>query len=315
MPDTPIDTNQIVVTASRAPEKPRRTPGQRHDHRRASASSGSASRWSRALLRLVPSAAVATSRAGGLADRSPHPRRRGQPHLAVHRRHSRQRSRRRQRRRGSSCSMPTSPRGSRSCAARNRRCGDRKRSAAWSRSTGIAGVDGYAGVRRRRLVRLSPRRAASACATPTAASIAGAVGGSARPGSTASAGDGDKDGYRNLSGRLRGSWPARAQHRARRRRASRSPGEASSTASIPSPSSMPTRSTAAATGWPPAGSGRRPASRTIALERPASAHRCSARRTAIISTTTQLNRTAGKRRIARRARSSTVSSPARSTIA
>ena len=36
--------------------------------------------------------------------------------------------------RASSCSTPTSPAGSRSCAARNRRCGDRKRSAAWSRS-------------------------------------------------------------------------------------------------------------------------------------------------------------------------------------
>ena len=56
-----------------------------------SGSSASASRLIPALLRLSPSVGGSNVRPGWLAHRSPHPRRRGQPHLAVHRRDQDQR--------------------------------------------------------------------------------------------------------------------------------------------------------------------------------------------------------------------------------
>ena len=122
----PRPSAEIVVTAARVARRQGR-------YRRPASPSSMTQRIERlgepllpALLRLTPSAAVAASGPAGLVHRSPHPRRRGQPHLAVHRRHPRQRPRGRRLRRASSCSMPTSPRGSKSCAARNRRCGARE---------------------------------------------------------------------------------------------------------------------------------------------------------------------------------------------
>ena len=90
-------THEIVITAARAPEQAAESAGQRHRHRSARSIERLGEPLVPALLRLTPSAAVATLRAGRLADRSPHPRRRGQSHPAVHRRHPRQRPRSRQR--------------------------------------------------------------------------------------------------------------------------------------------------------------------------------------------------------------------------
>ena len=92
MPVPPFDSNQIVVTASRIPQAQAATPA-------------TVTVLDDALIEhlgepLVPDTAAAGAidfgqrlRASRLADRSPDPRRRGQPHPAVHRRHPRQRSR------------------------------------------------------------------------------------------------------------------------------------------------------------------------------------------------------------------------------
>ena len=181
--------------------------------------------------------------------------------------------------------MPTLPAGSRSCAARNRRCGDRKRSAAWSRST-------------------APRRAAAARQRSVEA---GSFDTLARRGA-------DQHWRRRARRVARHRGPAQRRHRqlrrrrrARRlsqprrarfaavtgltpalclsaRRASRCAGRASSTASIPSPSCAPTRSTTPATGSAPGGCSRdawRPRDAAMPALRPA----CSARRNRNFSTT------------------------------
>ena len=214
--------------ARRRPEG--RYRGQRSHHRRASGSSASASRCSTALLRLTPSAAVAGQRARRAAHRGPDPRRREQPHLAVHRRHPRQRPGGRRLRRASSCSTPTSPRGSRSCAGRNRRCGAPRRSAESSRSTAatrrprpLACVD------RSRLVRLSRRASVSAACRSGASLAAARSAGSARDGIDSFGGGGDRDGYRNLRRGFAAPWPLRPR-RARRGRLRARPAEANSTA-------------------------------------------------------------------------------------
>ena len=107
--------------------------------------------------------------------------------------------------RGSSCSTPTSLPASRSCAGRNRRCGGPKRSAASSRSMAS---------RTRPLTALSAeggsfgfaRGTASAASTSDATDLSGAIGWQRATGIDSFNGRGDKDGYQNLSGRLRGTW-------------------------------------------------------------------------------------------------------------
>ena len=101
--------------------------------------------------------------------------------------------------------MPTSPRGSRSCGGRNPLCGVRTRSAASSRSTASMmrpamppapkpDRSGFAGP-------MLPERSRRATA-----SLSGAVGWQRSTGiDSFGAPGGDKDGYRNLSGRLRGT--------------------------------------------------------------------------------------------------------------
>ena len=93
MPALPIDTDQIVITASRAPRAAKRE--------RPPASPSSTSKRDRAARRAAgPCPAAADAVGGGhhigpagLAHRSPHPRLGGQPHLVLHRRHQDQRSR------------------------------------------------------------------------------------------------------------------------------------------------------------------------------------------------------------------------------
>ena len=91
MPILPIDTNQIVITASRAPENEAQTARQRHHHRPA------ADRAARRAARQRAAAPDALRigrniRPCRVAHRSPNPRRRGKSHLAVRRRHQDQRS-------------------------------------------------------------------------------------------------------------------------------------------------------------------------------------------------------------------------------
>ncbi len=80
MPVPIVDTDQIVITASRGPEAEADSARQRHDHRYR------ANRASRRAARACSAASDAVrrrrdQRAGGVADRSPHPRRRVQSHL------------------------------------------------------------------------------------------------------------------------------------------------------------------------------------------------------------------------------------------
>ena len=129
MPALPIDTDQIVITASRAPEPEARTPGQRHHHRPA------ADRAARRAARPCPASADALGRGRehrARPDRSPRsafaaPR---ANHTLLFIDGIESTIRPPAIRRASSCSTPTSPRASRSCAGRNPPCGARTRSAA-----------------------------------------------------------------------------------------------------------------------------------------------------------------------------------------
>ena len=219
-----------------------------------------------ALLRLVPSAAVAIVGTGGFAGRGAHPRRRGQSHPAVHRRHPRQRPRRRQRSRASSCSTPTSPRGSRSSAARNRRCGDRKRSAASSPSTAIpAKRRSLLGRDRGRLVRLPPRHRFGV-GTHRARRSWRLAAGWQRASGIDIFGGGDRDGYRNLSGRAARQLEHLPDHRDRRLRLRLDRAQRIRRQRSRSPSPRPTTGQHA-TGSSPgrSGAGRQP---ELAVERP-----------------------------------------------
>ena len=128
MPALPIDTDQIVITASRAPEQADGTP--------ASVTIIDRERIERldeplvlALLRLTPSAAVTSiGPAGSLTE----VRIRGSEanHSLFFSTESRSTIPHPATRRGSSCSTPTLLRVSRSCAGRNPLCGVRTRSAA-----------------------------------------------------------------------------------------------------------------------------------------------------------------------------------------
>ena len=99
--------------------------------------------------------------------------------------------------------MPTSPAGSRSCAGRNRRCGDRKRSAAWSRSTAIARAGGTAGRRRGRQSSTAAAARPDHVGNEEARLSLGAAPDQRSDGIDAFLGGGERDGYRNLS--LRGA--------------------------------------------------------------------------------------------------------------
>ena len=207
MPVPIIDTDQIVITASRAPESEARTPGQRHHHRPPADRAPGRT----AAKRPAPPDSIGGGgdvRTGGIAHRNPHPRRRSQSHLAVRRRHQDRRSRlgRHAAVRDPEC-RPCS-RGSRSCAVRNPHCGAPKRRRRDRRQRGR---------RRRRLCARQPKAARSACSgpmrrarwRPSAPASPGPSVSSARPGINSVAGPGDKDGYRNFSGRLRGTWHPR----------------------------------------------------------------------------------------------------------
>ena len=200
-----------IPTPTRSSSPPRARPRaklearERHHHRQA-AIERLGEPLVPALLRLTPSVAVTTSRTGRLPDRSPHPRCRGQPHLALHRRHRAQRPGFSRHRRASSCSTPTSPRASRWSVARNRPCGARRRSGASlpstaptmrqaMRATAEAGSFGF-------------ERASASEHCTGRASLAAAVGWQRATGIDSFSGAGDKDGYRNLSGRLRGTFAA-----------------------------------------------------------------------------------------------------------
>ena len=203
MPVTPIATDQIVITASRAPESESRTP--------ASVTIIDQARIERldepaisALLRLTPSAAVATSGpAGSLTEVRIRGAEANHTLLFVD---------------GIKIDDPASgdtPRfeilnadlASRIEVVRG------PQSALWgSEAIGgviaVNGIDDVPGGRASAeagsfgLVRAS----ASGAVTTGQAGIAGAVGFQRATGINSVAGPGDRDGYRNLSGRLRGTW-------------------------------------------------------------------------------------------------------------
>ena len=259
------------------------TPGQRHHHRPASASSASASRSIRALLRLTPSAAVATSGpAGSLTEVRIRGAEANHTLLFVD---------------GIKINDPASgdtPRfellnadlASRIEVVRG------PQSALWG-SEAIGGVIAVNGIddapgdarqRRRRLVRLRSGRARPARIDQRPASIAGAVGLQRATGIDSFGGPGRQ-------GRLSQPLGPAARHLA-----TRAPdvelGAAALALDRPERvrrlrpvhrSPTPTRSTAAATASPPGGSGRASAATARRGAAQVARHRCSARRTATIS--------------------------------
>ena len=207
MPIPIADTNQIVITASRAPEQEAKTPAsviiidqqriERLDEPVLSA-----------LLRLTPSAAVATSGpAGSLTEIRIRGAEANHTLLFVD---------------GIKIDDPASgdtPRyeilnadlASRIEVVRG------PQSALWG-SEAIGGVIAVNGVDDVPGARASTeagsfgmiRASASGAVTTSSAGIAGAIGFQRATGINSVAGPGDKDGYRNLSGRLRGTWHPRA---------------------------------------------------------------------------------------------------------
>ena len=283
--------------------------GQRHRDRCRAASSGSASRWCRPL-RLLPSAVGRDQRTGGIAHPSSHPRRRGQSHPAVHRRHPRQRSR-----------------GGQRAALRTAQCrpglADRARARAAIGPVGIGGDrrgdcgqrqrrtgDRRDGAGRRRVVRISagrPGRRRWPATRP--ASRWRSAGSSARRASTASTATATATAIRNAArcGRLARWAPSPSSNSARR--ASGSTGGASSTGSTRSPSCAPTRSTNAQSAGRRAALARSLARRSDAWRGKLSASAARIVATATSSTASEINRTRGRRSTSR-GRSSTVSPPA-----
>ena len=194
---------EIVVTASRAAGGAGRDARQRHRPRRRKRSSGSASRWSRpAAARALGRRSRPPGRAGSLTQ----VRIRGAEanHTLLFVDGIRANDPARATSRGSNCSMPISPRGSRSCAGRNRRSGDRRRSAGWSRSNGADRErTGYSAATEGGRSASSARSGRSRCAPDNGGHVRRPRM-AARDGIDCFDGGGDKDGYRNLSGRLRG---------------------------------------------------------------------------------------------------------------
>ncbi|MFL6780358.1 MAG: TonB-dependent receptor domain-containing protein [Sphingomicrobium sp.] len=203
MPVTPIDTNQIVITASRAPEDEARTP--------ASVSIIDRTRIERldeptlsALLRLTPSAAVTMSGpAGSLTEVRIRGAEANHTLLFVD---------------GIKIDDPASgdtPRyeilnadlASRIEVVRG------PQSALWGSEAigGVIAVNGIDGVPGERASAEAGafsfvRASASGAVTIGHAGLAGAVGFQHATGINSVEGPGDKDGYRNLSGRLRATW-------------------------------------------------------------------------------------------------------------
>ncbi len=207
MPALPIDTDQIVITASRAPESEARTP--------ASVTIIDQQRIVRldeplisALLRLTPSAAVATSGpAGSLTEIRIRGAEANHTLLFVD---------------GIKIDDPASGDTSR-FEILNADLASRievvrgPQSALWgSEAIGgviaVNGIDDVPGVSTNAeggsfgFVRAN----ASGAMATSGAGIAGAVGFQRATGINSVAGPGDKDGYRNFSGRLRGTWHPRA---------------------------------------------------------------------------------------------------------
>lgn len=207
MPALPIDTNQIVVTASRAPETEAQTP--------ASVTIIDQQRIERldepllsALLRLTPSAAVATSGpAGSLTEVRLRGAEANHTLLFVD---------------GIKIDDPASgdtPRyeilnadlASRIEVVRG------PQSALWG-SEAIGGVIAVNGVEDFSGMKASAeagsfdllRGSASAGLVSNSANLSGAIGYQRATGINSIEGPGDKDGYRNLSGRIRGTWHPRA---------------------------------------------------------------------------------------------------------
>ena len=192
--------HRVARPGQRSPD-----PGQRHHHRPERASSASTSPLISALLRLTPSAAVATSGpAGSLTEVRIRGAEANHTLLFVD---------------GIKIDDPASgdtPRfeilnadlASRIEVVRG------PQSALWGSEAigGVIAVNGIDDVPG--LCAPAPKAARSACCRASAsgalatgqASIAGAVGFQRATGIDSFAGPGDKDGYRNLSGRLRGTW-------------------------------------------------------------------------------------------------------------
>ena len=184
-------------------------------------------------------------------DPAPHPRRRGQSHLALRRRHPLQRSGRGQRGAVRAADQRPARRGSKWCAGRNRRCGAPKPWAAWSRSTAPIPSPAPASSP-------TPNMAAStAPASPAAMRCGPAMSESA----AASAGKGATASTRSApaaTATASATWRPRCG--SRRGRPGRSGSARSAigwranpnmTASIPSPSCAPTRWTRPGTGSAP----------------------------------------------------------------
>ena len=117
---------EIIVTAAREPVEAEDSGRFRHRARRGRARGLSACRRRRTCCGLSPGVVGRDHRPARHPDPAPHPRRRGQSHPALRRRHPLQRSRRRQRGALRAAHHRRCCRGSRSCAGRNRRCGARE---------------------------------------------------------------------------------------------------------------------------------------------------------------------------------------------
>ena len=140
---TAVEQPAIVVTASRCRGSREQDARQRH-------ASSTATRIERIgdpadrrpVCGCVPSVCGRDQRAGGIAHPGAHSRRRSQSHACCLSTASAPTTPRPATSRGSSCSTPISPAGSRWCAGRSRRFGDRKRSAASSRSVATRPASG-----------------------------------------------------------------------------------------------------------------------------------------------------------------------------
>ena len=134
-PEPPADAETIVVTAiARAGRMPSPTLGGRQPDSPSSPTC-SGCRWSPTVLRLIPGVSVAISGPRGSQTQVRHPRGRSEPHPAVRRRNPLQRSRRRQRGPLRAARQRSRRPDRPDARARNRPCGDRRRSAEWSPST------------------------------------------------------------------------------------------------------------------------------------------------------------------------------------
>ena len=201
-----IPTTEIVITAERAPEEAADTP--------ASViviDSRSIERLGEplvpALLRLTPSVVRHDLRPGGLADRGPHPRRREQPHPAVHRRNPRERP-------GDQQLPPLR------AAEHRRHVADRGRSRAAVGALGLrsrrrrrlpingvdANRDAFAVGKRGRLLRVPPRLRVRLAGRRTKPTLRSVSAGSAPTASTPSTAPATATATATCRAALRGTW-------------------------------------------------------------------------------------------------------------